>query len=103
LIGHLKATVDPCYITGKHLPERTPADYSQQVEECAVNFSLRDIFERLNAIDSMPISLAKALQVLGKHGEYIEISGSGQNALDFHIAYYWHLQGKNKVSYKLPQ
>lgn len=36
----------------------------------------------------VPIKLAKALQALGRSGEYIEISGSGQNALDFHIAYY---------------
>ena len=36
----------------------------------------------------VPIQLAKAMQALGKNGEYIEISGSGQNALDFHIAYY---------------
>ena len=36
----------------------------------------------------VPLKLAKALQALGKNGEYIEISGSGQNALDFHIAYY---------------
>ena len=36
----------------------------------------------------VPIKLAKSLQALGKHAEYIEISGSGQNALDFHIAYY---------------
>ena len=36
----------------------------------------------------VPIKLAKALQALGKNGEYIEISGNGQNALDFHIAYY---------------
>lgn len=34
------------------------------------------------------LKLAKALQAIGKNGEYIEISGSGQNALDFHIAYY---------------
>ncbi len=36
----------------------------------------------------VPIQLAKAMQALGKNGEYIEISGSGSNALDFHIAYY---------------
>jgi len=36
----------------------------------------------------VPIKLAKALQALGEDGEYIEISGIGQNALDFHIAYY---------------
>jgi len=36
----------------------------------------------------VPFELARALQALGKHAEYIKISGIGQNALDFHIAYY---------------
>ena len=36
----------------------------------------------------VPFELARALQALGKNGEYIKISGNGQNALDFHIAYY---------------
>lgn len=31
---------------------------------------------------------ASALQQLGNRAEYIKISGSGPNALDFHIAYY---------------
>jgi hypothetical protein len=34
------------------------------------------------------LELARALQALGKNAEYIKISGNGQNALDFHIAYY---------------
>ena len=36
----------------------------------------------------VPFELARALQALGKNAEYIKISGNGQNALDFHIAYY---------------
>jgi hypothetical protein len=32
--------------------------------------------------------LVTAIQPLGEQAEYIEISGSGPNALDFHIAYY---------------
>ncbi len=47
------------YITGKYLLERTLADYSKQVEERGEAFRLRDFFDRLNAIDSIPISLAR--------------------------------------------
>jgi hypothetical protein len=47
------------YITGKYLLERTLADYSKQVEERGEEFQLRDFFDRLNAIDSIPISLAR--------------------------------------------
>ena len=32
--------------------------------------------------------LADSMQLLGNHARYIKIAGSGQNALDFHIAYY---------------
>jgi hypothetical protein len=32
--------------------------------------------------------LAAAMQELGENAKYIKMSGSGQNALDFHIAYY---------------
>ena len=35
----------------------------------------------------IPIDLAKSLQELGKDAEYIQISGNGSNALDFHIAF----------------
>ncbi len=47
------------YITGKYLLERTLADYSKQVEESGEVFRLKDFFDRLNAIDSIPISLAR--------------------------------------------
>ena len=47
------------YITGKYLLERTLADYSKQAEDRGEAFRLRDFFDRLNAIDSIPISLAR--------------------------------------------
>lgn len=36
----------------------------------------------------IPLEMVRALQVLGPDAEYIQIEGSGRNALDFHIAYY---------------
>ena len=36
----------------------------------------------------IPLSIARALQAFGTDAEYIQIEGSGSNALDFHIAYY---------------
>jgi len=33
------------------------------------------------------VDFARALQALGSNAEYIQISGSGSNALDFHIAF----------------
>ena len=36
----------------------------------------------------IPITLAKTIQCLGERARYLEISGTGHNALDFHIAYY---------------
>ena len=47
------------YVTGKYLLERTLADYAKQVEARGESFSLRAFFDRLNAIDSIPISLAR--------------------------------------------
>ena len=35
----------------------------------------------------VPVEFAKALQALGTDAEYIQISGNGNNALDFHIAF----------------
>ena len=35
-----------------------------------------------------PRHFVVAMQALGEQGDYIEIAGSGPNALDFHIAYY---------------
>lgn len=36
----------------------------------------------------VPFDLADAMQLLGRDARYIKIAGNGQNALDFHIAYY---------------
>ena len=36
----------------------------------------------------VPVSLARALQAFGPDAEYIQMEGSGHNALDFHITYY---------------
>ena len=36
----------------------------------------------------IPFDLADSMQLLGREAKYIKIAGSGQNALDFHIAYY---------------
>jgi hypothetical protein len=36
----------------------------------------------------IPLSVARALQALGPNAEYIQINGNGNNAADFHIAYY---------------
>lgn len=35
----------------------------------------------------VPLELAAALQAFGSNAEYIQITGNGSNALDFHIAY----------------
>jgi hypothetical protein len=47
------------YVTGKYLLEQTLADYGKQVESAGETFELRTFFDRLNAIDSIPISLAR--------------------------------------------
>jgi len=39
-------------------------------------------------LKKVDIEIAKALQGLGDKGSYIQISGNGPNALDFHIAFY---------------
>ncbi|MGI9204726.1 MAG: hypothetical protein ACR2Q3_11995 [Woeseiaceae bacterium] len=47
------------YITGKYLLERALADFSRQYETRGEAFRMRDFFDRLNSIDSIPISLAR--------------------------------------------
>jgi hypothetical protein len=47
------------YVTGKYLLDRTLADYARQVEERGEEFQLKDFLDRLNAIDSIPISLGR--------------------------------------------
>lgn len=37
---------------------------------------------------NVPFAMAQALQAFGPDAEYIQIDGHGNNALDFHIAYY---------------
>ena len=36
----------------------------------------------------IPVAIARALQAFGSDVEYIQVNGSGKNAVDFHIAYY---------------
>ena len=47
------------YVTGKYLLEQTLADYARQVEERGDDFQLQHFFDELNAIDSIPIALAR--------------------------------------------
>ena len=47
------------YVTGKYLLERTLADYAKIVEARGDDFQLKDFFDQLNAIDSIPISLGR--------------------------------------------
>ncbi len=47
------------YITGKYLLERTLADYAKQLEERGGPFALRDFFDTLNSIDSIPVALSR--------------------------------------------
>jgi hypothetical protein len=36
----------------------------------------------------LPLGLAMAMQRMGDRAQYVQISGQGPNALDFHIAFY---------------
>ena len=47
------------YVTGKYLLERTLADYAKQIEDRGKEFRMKDFFDTLNRIDSIPISLAR--------------------------------------------
>jgi hypothetical protein len=47
------------YVTGKYLLEKTLADYARQAELRGEGFELREFFDRLHAIDSIPISLGR--------------------------------------------
>jgi hypothetical protein len=49
---------------------------------------------------TLPVELAKAMQPLGKKADYLQISGNGSNALDFHIAFYMgELAAKDAKAY----
>ena len=56
------------YVTGKYLLEETLADYARQVELRGDVFELKRFFDALNAIDSIPISLAR-WELTGNRGE----------------------------------
>ena len=56
------------YVTGKYLLEKTLADYARQVELRGDVFELKQFFDALNAIDSIPISLAR-WELTGNRGE----------------------------------
>ena len=47
------------YVTGKHLLDETLKDYAHQLEQRGEEIQLKDFFDRLNAIDSIPIWLAR--------------------------------------------
>jgi len=47
------------YVTGKYLLERTLADYAKLKEERNEEFALRDFFDELNAVGSIPVSLGR--------------------------------------------
>jgi len=48
----------------------------------------------------IPLEMARALQACGPDAEYIQIDGSGKNALDFHIAcYIGRLAAENPNAY----
>jgi hypothetical protein len=47
------------YVTGKYLLDRTMQDYARQMEQSGEAFELRNFFDQLNSIDSIPIWLAR--------------------------------------------
>jgi hypothetical protein len=47
------------YITGKYLLERALADFAKQAEDRGETFRMKDFFDTLNSIDSIPIALAR--------------------------------------------
>jgi len=47
------------YITGKYLLERALADFAKQKEDRGEEFRMKDFFDQLNFIDSIPVSLAR--------------------------------------------
>jgi hypothetical protein len=47
------------YVTGKYLLDETLKDYAWQAEQSGEEFRLKDFFDKLNAIDSIPISLGR--------------------------------------------
>lgn len=65
------------YVTGKYLLERTLADYARLLDEQGKEFHLRDFFDQLNSIDSIPISLAR-WEMTGLDDEIRALRGFGE-------------------------
>jgi hypothetical protein len=63
------------YVTGKYLLERTMTDYARLSEERGEEFRMKDFFDRLNRIDSIPISLAR-WEMTGLDDEISLLTGS---------------------------
>jgi len=62
------------YITGKYLLERTLGDLAREYEKRGEPFRLKYFFDRLNAIDSIPISLGR-WEMTGLDDEVRQLSG----------------------------
>ncbi|MGI9262513.1 MAG: hypothetical protein ACR2QR_10785 [Woeseiaceae bacterium] len=62
------------YITGKYLLERALADFAKQKEERGEEFRMKDFFDQLNAIDSIPTSLAR-WEMTGLDDEVRQMTG----------------------------
>lgn len=59
----------------------------ESVEELAAAHFRLVVFVGSNQ-PKIPVRLAAAIQAMGDRANYVQISGNGRNALDFHIAYY---------------
>ncbi len=76
--------------------------------DCANDLPIKVIVFIGESQKKISLELAAKLQALGERAEYVRISGSGQNALDFHLAYwigrlaerdsnaYFHIVSKDK-------
>ena len=64
----------------------------ENVKPDNLNLLDRDLFKVFLFVGKnqtkLPIAIVKAVQQLGPRAQYVEISGTGHNALDFHIAFY---------------
>ena len=66
------------YVTGKYLLERTLADYAKLLEDRGEPFRLKDFFDTLNRVDSIPIALAR-WEMTGLDDEIRELAGVSGN------------------------
>ena len=64
----------------------------ENVKPDNLNLLDRDLFKVFLFVGKnqtkLPISMVKAVHRLGSRAQYVEMSGTGHNALDFHIAFY---------------